>query len=214
MTKDEFAKTFQISRINVGTPYEFVLVFGGKEGKTRWQHEKSMRGRGTDEEVLQEAWKRYVQQALSEGKPVPPEVLRDYPDLAKPAEKGVTSEVEITAYRGVQKYPIYEGQPEVWQGFPVHPKRGVLFFTTNKAQAEQYGIASEVELTFKNPLYTDKWDVVDQFQIRDKNELIKQGYDGVIYYNPADRENPSQIIVFYEKQIELVAKPVLQYVRS
>ena len=83
MTKAEFAKAFQISRINVGTSYEGVVVFGGKEGKIGWQYEKSILGRGTDEEVLQEAQKRYVQQALSEGKPVPPEVLKDYPDLQK-----------------------------------------------------------------------------------------------------------------------------------
>ncbi len=39
----------------------------------------------------------YVKQALEEGKPVPPEVLRDYPDLAKAAPKSAETEAALQA---------------------------------------------------------------------------------------------------------------------
>ena len=48
--------------------------------------------------------KQAVQQALSEGKPVPPEVLKDYPEL-KPAAKGKPSEPFSMANRTMQPFP-------------------------------------------------------------------------------------------------------------
>ena len=45
-----------------------------------------------------------VQQALAEGKPVPEEVLKDYPDLQKPAPKA-EGKVEAAGAILEQKYP-------------------------------------------------------------------------------------------------------------
>ena len=56
--------------------------------------------------------KYLVQQALSEGKPVPPEVLADYPDLAKPTGEGAVSDQGSLSWQYRARNDRYKATPK------------------------------------------------------------------------------------------------------
>jgi len=82
-----------------------------------------------------------VEKALSEGKPVPAEVLADYPDLAVP-EIATGKPYTATVYRGYK-----EGGAPVDEGLF---GKGT-YYTTNKEYAETYDGKEVMTVNLKNP---------------------------------------------------------------
>jgi len=78
--------------------------------------------------------KQLIEKALSEGKPVPPEVLADYPDLAPKAEvKTYIHETDAPTFTKFDMSKVGSGQGEAWLG------RGIYLQEKGSFKFEQYG---------------------------------------------------------------------------
>ncbi len=154
----------------------------------------------------------FVRQALSEGKSVPAEVLKDYPDLiraptaikeavvkAAPVTPEITKDLaSMTWYRGTKSQPI-EGQVV----------RGDVSYFTNVpevakgyAKGETLGRIIEAELLFKNPKIEKSPPMVVSSEYI--AQLKKEGYDALIQDTGAGRYD---VITFKASQVK--AEPAI-----
>ncbi len=155
-----------------------------------------------------EAHKMHVEQALSENKPVPPEVLAEYPDL-----KPLTQDVKK---KPVQKRKVY------YRG--TTPDRGKRYkypyFTADKEYAAKYagkkGEIQEAHIDIKNPFridarYMGQGEIVLDGKIigfyRDlKPDAVKKlkakGYDGIVVDYTEKGKKEFEVIPFDESQVK------------
>ncbi|GAI22419.1 unnamed protein product, partial [marine sediment metagenome] len=109
-------------------------------------------------DMLADAHKTYIRKMLAEGKPVPPEVLKDYPDLAKKqSNPEAVPDVEREA-----RIKYFRQQETKWRETAykiAEEERGEAAFASAMKKADEFGAkASELEALGRPPaVKTEEW---------------------------------------------------------
>jgi hypothetical protein len=146
--------------------------------------------------------KGIIRESVLEGKPVPPEVLANYPDLAKPAESAIPE--SMTKKPGTANISISAKEPPkavgegktYYRGSKTVEGQNGLWLTPSKRYAAHYshgkGIVGQFEASFQNVLKTDS-KIGESIHsniakvARDKGisfdeEARSRGYDAMSYF--------------------------------
>lgn len=107
-------------------------------GKQPWQRRQQAAREA--EGIRPEVHRRIVEKALAEGKPIPAEVLADYPDLAKPTTVAAPAKPVESSHGSSVSNPEVRPQPEqpASQGSPVSEPRRPSHPGTYGAETEVY----------------------------------------------------------------------------
>ncbi len=159
-----------------------------------------------------------VGRALSEGKPVPPEVLKDYPDLAAGAVKPVEAvkvlpELSRTVVKDITGNPqiVYHGTPAQFEKFAINKAKPALYgkgfyFTDAEDIAVGYargkGVVKEVYLDIQKPFVINKVytkEEVGNFLTRFRDTVEQMGG-----YKDKTHEN---FAIVYPKTARLLKNP-------
>ena len=135
-----------------------------------------------------------IRKALAEGKPVPADVLKSYPDLQSPElGKGATGVV------------MEDGKPKLfYRGDRKETTTGPFYFADAERPAKRYGKVQIVNLVMKAPKEIDYEGREDNdLAVFDVPDAIEEGYDSLIARNASDgKEVYDQYIVFSKDQIK------------
>jgi len=169
-----------------------------------------------------------IQQALSEGKSVPPAVLAEYPDLAKPAPAAEKAEVLWHASRGkldiAKKFDISDYPDGLdlmdYMGIHLGTKKAARQRTKSDLFEGEKAVVSSFTAEIKKPFGNKVWqedelrEAIRKYGQRqgitsDKNtarrakeEMRKEGYDGILYYNTEEDPGSISKIVFGKDQLQ------------
>lgn len=129
------------------------------------------RGKRPDERVIKEVHNATVHQALRKGKPVPPEVLADYPDLAQP-EQPATPEVAAEAKQASRERRALEREIITYHRREIQPIEQAREDAVSEVVGEGQQYGAEVDFDFAGPLPGEITDLLP----RTKTGAIQEKY--------------------------------------